>query len=85
KYPSAMRDVSAAFGENVRIGDVVVAVQQSDLKHIEDVDLIDEYQNNLTFRIVFQAPDRTLTDEEINQKLKKIADLLKNKFGAAIR
>ena len=85
KYPSAMRDVSAAFGENVRIGDVVSAIQQSDLKHIEDVDLIDEYQNNLTFRIVFQAPDRTLTDEEINQKLKKIFDLLKNKFGAAIR
>ncbi len=85
KYPSAMRDVSAAFAENVRIGDVVFAIQQSDLKYIEDVDLIDEYQNNLTFRIVFQAPDRTLTDEEINQKLKKISDLLKNKFGAVIR
>lgn len=85
KYPSAMRDVSAAFEEGVRIGDVVQAIQQSDLKHIEDVDLIDEYQNNLTFRIVFQASDRTLTDEEINQKLKKISGLLKNKFGAIIR
>lgn len=85
KYPSAMRDVSAAFGENARIGDIVSAIQRSDLKYIEDVDLIDEYQNNFTFRIVFQAPDRTLTDEEINQKLKKISDLLENKFGAKIR
>jgi len=56
---------------------------------IEDVDLIDEYEyqskRSLTFRIVFQAEDRTLTEKEVNEEMERIIKMLKNKFKAIIR
>jgi phenylalanyl-tRNA synthetase beta chain len=56
---------------------------------VEDVDLIDEYdvasKRGLTFRIIFQAEDRTLTDKEVNKEMEKITKMLKSKFRAIIR
>jgi phenylalanyl-tRNA synthetase beta chain len=89
KYPSMMRDISILVEPTVRVGEIMQAIQESDLKYIEDVDLIDEYdvapKRSLTFRIIFQAQDRTLTDKEVNQEMEKIVKVLKNKFGVQIR
>jgi phenylalanyl-tRNA synthetase beta subunit len=38
-----------------------------------------------TFRIVFQAEDRTLTDKEVNKIMEKIVAELKRKFKVEIR
>jgi phenylalanyl-tRNA synthetase beta subunit len=50
---------------------------------------MDEYdfegERSLTFRIVFQAKDRTLTDKEINKEMEKIVKILKGKFRAKTR
>jgi len=89
KYPSMMRDISILVEPTVRVGEIMQAIQEVDLKYIEDVDLIDEYdaapKRSLTFRIIFQAQDRTLTDKEVNQEMEKIVRILKNKFRAQIR
>jgi len=97
KYPSAMRDISILIEPTVRVGEIMQAIQESNLKYIEDVDLIDEFDisdkrqatsgktRSLTFRIVFQAKDRTLTDKEINREKENIIRVLKNKFRAIIR
>lgn len=92
KYPSVMRDISILVDKNKKVGDIMQSIQVVDLEHIEDVDLMDEYEDeslggkkSLTFRIVFQAKDRTLTDEEVNKETKTIELLLKNEFGAEIR
>jgi len=39
----------------------------------------------LTFRIIFQAENRTLTDEEVNKLMKKIEKMLQTRFQAQIR
>lgn len=85
KYPSVMRDISISVEKMAHIGDIMQAIQEVDLKEIEDVDLIDEYKQSFTFRIIFQAKDRTLTDREVNEKMKRISLLLASKFGARIR
>ncbi len=93
KFPSIMRDLSISIDKEKRIGEIMNSIQQSDLKFISDVDLIDEYENegigknklSLTFRIVFQAKDRTLTDDEANKMMGKIINELKNRFKAEIR
>jgi phenylalanyl-tRNA synthetase beta chain len=148
KYPSVMRDISILVEPDVRVGEIMQAIQlitrstrgsktksgsladlmtqiprgsnkrgaHADRRQpalIEDVDLIDEYEykmpiprgsdqrsirgsladqresainkRSLTFRIVFQAKDRTLTDEEVNKEMEKIAKMLKTKFRAIIR
>lgn len=85
KYPSAMRDISISVPAGVLAGDLMRAIQETDAERIEDVDLIDEYGDSLTFRIVFQSPNRTLTNEEISETMEKIAAGLKKKFKAKIR
>lgn len=85
KYPSVMRDISLAVPASARVGDMMQAVQEADASIIEDVDIIDEYNGNITFRVVFQAEDRTLTDTEVNALMKKIEAILRKKFKVAIR
>jgi len=85
KYPSVLRDVSLSLPQPASIGDITQAIQETDLKEIEDVDLIDEYKNSFTFRIVFQAEDRTLTDAEVNRKMEKVYAVLQKRFNATFR
>jgi phenylalanyl-tRNA synthetase beta chain len=42
-------------------------------------------EKSLTFRMVFQAPDRTLTDQEVGEEMEKIISALREKFGVEIR
>ena len=92
KYPSMMRDISILVDKTAKVGNIIQSIQNADLKHIDDVDLRDEYEGgkhgdkrSLTFRIVFQAPDKTLTDKEVNNEMVKIEAVLRNEFGADIR
>jgi len=89
KYPSVMRDISILVEPTIRVGEIMQAIQSVDFRYVEDVDLIDEYdyqsKRSLTFRIIFQAEDRTLTDKEVNKEMEKIAKMLKSKFRAIIR
>lgn len=91
RYPAVIRDISILASLDEKIGDIMQAISGvSNL--IYDVDLIDEYfdesfgnRQSLTFRLIFQAENRTLTDDEINIILKKVEQILKNKFKAQIR
>ncbi len=85
KYPSVVRDISIRVPGGAKIGDIIQEIQDSNLKLIEDVDLVDEYKSNMTLRIVFQSEERTLTAEEVNREMTKIQKTLETKFGATIR
>lgn len=92
KFPAVIRDISVLVDREIRIGDIVQEIQDVDSKLIENVDLVDEYvdeklggKQSLTFRIIFQADDRTLTDEEVNREMGKISAALKREFKAGIR
>jgi phenylalanyl-tRNA synthetase beta subunit len=75
----------------VRIGEVIALIEKSD-PLIVDVDMIDEYadpafsgKQGITVRIVFQSPERTLNDEEVNRALESIAAGLIKAFSLIIR
>lgn len=92
KFPSTMRDVSVLVSKDIKIGDIIQRIQDTDINIIENVDLIDEYEDeslrgkqSLTFRIVFQADDRTLKDSEVNEEMDKILKILRSEFYAEIR
>lgn len=92
RYPSVMRDVSVVVGVDAKVGDMMQEMQLANQKLICDVDLIDEYtqpswkeKQGLTFRIVFQADDRTLSTAEVDAEMKKIVALLKRGFRAEVR
>ena len=92
KFPSVTRDISVLVGRDARIGDVIQEIEGVDFELIENVDLIDEYKDealggrqSITFRIIFQGADRTLTDDEVNREMEKISVALHARFGAEIR
>ena len=91
KYPSVLRDISILVSKDFRIGEIMEKISNAS-PILEDVDLIDEYweesfSNNqsLTFRLIFQSEEKTLTDKEVNEELEKIKNILYKDFKAQIR
>ncbi len=92
KFPSVDRDVSVLVSSRIKVGDVLEIIQKADPEHVNDVDLMDFYEDDkfgdkksLTFRIVFQADDHTLTDAEVDREMEKIVKFLKDEAEAEIR
>ena len=91
KYPAVLRDISILVSKDFRIGEIIEKISNAS-SILEDVDLIDEYweksfSNNqsLNFRLIFQSEEKTLTDEEVDEELKKIKNLLYKDFRVQIR
>ena len=94
KYPSIMRDISLLAPRRIRAQDIQNAIEAAAPQYLDDVDLIDFYENekelgesfkSLTFRMVFLAEDRTLTDEEADKEVQKISSALIKDLGIEIR
>jgi phenylalanyl-tRNA synthetase beta chain len=92
KFPSIDRDISMLVANDVRVGDILEMIQGAEPEHVNDVDLMDFYEDekfggkkSLTFRIVFQAKDRTLTDAEVDKETQKIIKILIERVGAELR
>lgn len=92
KFPSIDRDISLLVASDVRVGDILEMIQSAEPEHVNDVDLMDFYEDEkfggkkgLTFRIVFQAKDRTLTDAEVDKETQKIIKILIERVGAELR
>jgi phenylalanyl-tRNA synthetase beta chain len=93
KYPSVMRDVSLFVPKSVRVNEILEVIENAAPKYLDDADLVDFYEDpslkadrkSLTFRLIFQAEDHTLTTEEIGEELGKIISALQDRFDAEIR
>ncbi len=92
RFPSIEFDVSATFDMNLEVATIEKAIKKADQNLISEVRLFDFYQGanisagrkSLAYKIILQAPDRTLTDEEMKATQQKIFANLKS-LGAEIR
>jgi len=92
KYPSVMRDISILVKPQVKINRILEVLYEKAPDWLEDVELIDEYfdaslkgKKSLTFRLIFQAEDRTLTDEEVSRVIDNAVRRLQQKISSEIR
>ena len=93
KYPSVMRDLSFWVDKSARVGNILSEIQHGSPKLLDDADLVDWYESgdlaekrkSLTFRLVFQSGDHTLTDEEVGKEMEKIISVLRKQFGIEVR
>jgi len=84
KYPAAVRDLAVLVPSDVKVVDVLNKINAAGGKLVRDVDLFDIYEGeelpeekkNLAFHIIYQAPDRVLSSEEIDQLQEKIIEAL---------
>lgn len=85
KYPAIQRDISLLIPKHNLAQHYFKAIEKTDKKLIQKVELIDEYTGNkieadkrsLTYSITYQADDRTLTEEEVNEIHASVLENLK--------
>jgi len=92
QYPAARRDLSFIIKKQILIDTILKAIQNSS-SYLEEVDLFDVYEEpalfgsenqSLSFHLIFRAPDRTLTNKEVEQEMSQIIKAVR-KLGAEIR
>lgn len=91
RYPSIVRDLALIVDSSVTSDHIIEMMKKFPLVvHVMLFDLytgkgIPEGKKSLAYRLVFQAPDRSLTDEEVKDILKQIVEKLALETGAALR
>jgi phenylalanyl-tRNA synthetase beta chain len=88
--PSIVRDLTVDLPVGVEHADVSVCIKQRSGKNLKMLDLVnlfelDKEHRSLTYRLTFQDPEETLTNEEINQKLELVRKSLAKEFAAGFR
>ncbi|MFC1656121.1 phenylalanine--tRNA ligase subunit beta, partial [Patescibacteria group bacterium] len=92
KFPGLDIDISVLVDRKKAVAEIEKAIHQASEKLIKRIKLFDIYQGEnidddkkaLAFRVLLQAEDRTLTDEEMAKVQKKIFANLKN-LGGVVR
>lgn len=92
RFPAVSRDIAVVVDEQVGAGTMMDAIRKAAAKTLEDVKLFDIYRGeklgagrkSVAYAITLRAPDRTLTDEEINNTMDKVLKAL-SAFGAELR
>ncbi len=93
KFPSVYKDISVVVDKTTPPTEKMEECIKGTSKLAEDVFLLDVYEGkgiedgqvSRTFRVLFTASDRTLTDEETNSVLADMISNLEKDFGAALR
>jgi phenylalanyl-tRNA synthetase beta chain len=93
RYPAATRDVAFVVKDGTAAGDVEKTVREAAGKLAEDVVLFDRFVGgqlppghaNLAFHIVYRAPDRTLTDAEVDAAHANVEKTVRERLGATVR
>ena len=88
KYPAIVRDIAVVMPRDTRTQSVENIILAAGGELLADTDLFDYFQDedlqeseekSLAFHLVFQSPDRTLTDAEVDAIMKKIISALEEK------
>jgi phenylalanyl-tRNA synthetase beta chain len=89
-FPAALRDLALVVDQNLHASEVQKTLTKlarsaaGTAFTLESIDVFDVYQGaglpegkkSLAFSLVFRAPDRTLTDDEVNTAFNKLQDEL---------
>lgn len=94
KYPPSYRDISFIVGSGFVPNDYFDLVRSIGGDLVEEVALIDKYENeaklgagkvSYAYRVTYRSIDRTLTSDEVNELHAKLEEATKAQFGATVR
>jgi len=92
-HPSVRRDLAVLLDRATPAGEVVEAIRNKGGAALTSVDVFDRWEGkgvpegkvSLTFRLVFQRTDRSLTDSEVAKATDRVVNLLAHRFGGELR
>ncbi|WP_343128273.1 phenylalanine--tRNA ligase subunit beta [Buchnera aphidicola (Takecallis taiwana)] len=92
-FPHSIRDISIIVNENMLIGDLVLCLRKQFLNEIHTIKISDIYtghtikngKKSVTLTLLFQSIYKTLTDDYINDIIKRFLQYLYDNFHAVLR
>ena len=92
-YPPVLEDLAVVVDEDVTAAEVEDVIRKGGGQYLAMVQIFDIYRGtqlsegkkSLAFNLTYLAPDRTLTDKEVQKLRKKIVYLLDQELGAKLR
>jgi len=93
RFPSIRRDFSLLVNKGIRYADIEQAVRDVKIPELVRVEPFDRLESGpfseskyaLAISLTYQSPDRTLTDDEVENFDKRILDSLKQRLDAELR
>jgi phenylalanyl-tRNA synthetase beta chain len=93
RYPAVYRDVALVLAENVPAGRVVQTLHRHGAPWLEEARLFDVYEGqpipagkrSLAFHLIYRDPERTLTDDVVDQHHAALIKALADELGAELR
>jgi len=91
RFPAIVRDMALVVDAGVtnqRVQDIIKSfplVNQVTIFDVYSGDQVPAGKKSLAYRITFQAPTHTLTDEEVDKVQQQILDKLSSELGATLR
>ncbi len=93
RYPCIQRDIAVIVLEQIAIDQLSKVIRETDQEIIKKVVLFDIFRGkqiengfkSVAFSLVFQAKDRTLTDEEVDKVMENVKINLKVRLQAELR
>jgi phenylalanyl-tRNA synthetase beta chain len=93
RFPEVQRDLTVVIRGKIAAADVLQVIRREGGYTLRDISMVSEYQGpqldagarSLSFRLQYQADDRTLTNEEVAAVQQRIIEGLKQQFGAEVR
>ena len=93
KFPAVKRDLAMLIAESVQFDAVEKIAVAESKKLLQEISLFDVYKGDkieagkksYAVSFVFQHPDKTLTDEEIEKVMNRLMNKYETELGAVIR
>lgn len=93
RYPSITRDVAFVVSKDLQAKEIekeIISLGAPLVKHVKVFDVYEgkhlpDDKKSLAFRLVYQDPERTLKDEEVEKSFTLIIEKIKDKFSAYVR
>ncbi len=93
KFPSVARDLAFVMPKNLQVQDVVTAVKKAGGVQLNSVRVFDVFEGaslgidmkSAAFRLVYQDPNATLTEDQINTLQKKVVEDVAKKLNIQVR
>ncbi|MEP6718605.1 MAG: phenylalanine--tRNA ligase subunit beta, partial [bacterium] len=92
RYPSVVRDVTLLVNRDISFGGLVAGIESERVDDYQGVKLVGTYEGqnipddkrSITLRIEYRSDQRTLRDEEVEERHRRLLDSLLKKFSAEL-
>jgi phenylalanyl-tRNA synthetase beta chain len=93
KFPAVTRDMALIMDEELPVIRPLELIRGEKVTLLESMDVFDLYRGNqfgagkksVGYRLVYRAPDRSLTDEEVNEIHGRLVEKVLKVFNATLR